>query len=339
MSGWRGTARTSVLVAAVLLAAAGGAVVLAVRTWPDPDRGSGLRDEFTYDLSSLRATDPSLVRYAETEGFDPGFSEPRAVAVGPGDAIIVGGDGEVRAFGLDGAPQWSAEAPGPPVCLAVDENGTVYAGLAGRVAAYDPQAKTWRTWGSLGEGAVVTSVAVSAEGVYVADAGERLVIHYSRSGERLDAIGRKDPDKGVEGFVIPSGYFDVAPGAEGILWIVNPGRHRLEAYTADGCCGLTFGRYSTRVEGFCGCCNPTHIAVLPDGKVVTSEKGIPRVKVYDEEGEFEGVVAAPDAFAERTRGLDLATDSAGRVIVLDPVAKRVRVFVRKETGCREGADE
>jgi hypothetical protein len=93
------------------------------------------------------------------------------------------------------------------------------------------------------------------------------------------------------------------------------------------------------VEGFCGCCNPTHMAILPDGSFVTSEKGLPRVKIHAQSGELKAVVAAPDSFAEHTVGLDLAVDSAGRILVLDPVARAVRIFSEKAGHPRESSPE
>jgi hypothetical protein len=81
------------------------------------------------------------------------------------------------------------------------------------------------------------------------------------------------------------------------------------------------------IEGFCGCCNPTHFAFLPDGSFVTSEKGIPRVKVYDRLGRLAAVVAGPDRFREGVQGLDLAVDQTERILVLDPARRAVRVFV------------
>ncbi len=84
-----------------------------------------------------------------------------------------------------------------------------------------------------------------------------------------------------------------------------------------------------KLEGFCGCCNPSHLARMADGRFVTSEKGLPRVKLYAEDGTFVGLVAGTDAFAKETVGLDLAVDGDGRILVLDPVAKAVRVFVPK----------
>ena len=81
---------------------------------------------------------------------------------------------------------------------------------------------------------------------------------------------------------------------------------------------------------------------LPDGRFVTGEKGIPRVKIYSPEGKFECVVVGPDVLSPnfsattetrddlRLHPVDLAVDGKSRIIVLDPNAAKVRVFERKE---------
>jgi hypothetical protein len=84
------------------------------------------------------------------------------------------------------------------------------------------------------------------------------------------------------------------------------------------------------IDGFCGCCNPTHMAILDNGSFVTSEKGLPRVKVIAPTGELQAVVAGPGQLAPDTVGLDLAIDPEGRILVLDPAARMVRVFVEKK---------
>jgi hypothetical protein len=157
----------------------------------------------------------------------------------------------------------------------------------------------------------------------------------------MGTIGKRDPDRGIGGFVVPSPHLDVAMAADGLLRAVNPGRHRIEAYTPEGDLELHWGKPSMGIDGFSGCCNPCSIALLPDGGVITGERGIPRVKLYDAHGTLLGVVAAPEKFAEGERalrgdwregsggGLDVALDSRGRVLVLDPLARVVRIFVRR----------
>jgi hypothetical protein len=139
-------------------------------------------------------------------------------------------------------------------------------------------------------------------------------------------IGDKDEKRDIPGFIIPSPFFDVAVDPDGFLWVANTGRHSLENYTLEGDFRTSWGEFSMDIEGFCGCCNPTHFAFLEDGSFVTSEKGIARIKVYNRLGNLVSVVAEPDSFAAGTVGLDLAVDSSQRILVLDPHQKMVRIY-------------
>ena len=53
------------------------------------------------------------------------------------------------------------------------------------------------------------------------------------------------------------------------------------------------------------------------------------MKIHDQKGDFQIVVAPPEMFAEGTDGLDLAVDSRERILVLDPALRLVRVFRKK----------
>jgi len=213
------------------------------------------------------------------------------------------------------------------------------------VEVYDHQAERLATWQSLGNGALLTSIAVSKKDVFVADAGNRIVIHYDTAGNVINHIGKKDIDKNIPGFVIPSPYFDLAVGHDGLLRVVNPGRHRIEAYTLNGDLEFWWGKFSTDLEGFTGCCNPVNFAILEDGNFVTCEKGLIRVKIYDSEGTFVGVVAGPQQLVEggasricyfpaecQSGSFDVAIDSEGQIFVLDTIKNIVRIFTRKKTG-------
>jgi hypothetical protein len=158
----------------------------------------------------------------------------------------------------------------------------------------------------------------------------RIVYRYDHNGKLFNRIGEKDPENKIPGFIIPSPYFDVAIGRKGELWVANTGRHELEQFTPDGKLVTSWGKASMTIEGFCGCCNPSHFAILSDGSFVTSEKGIERVKIYSSGGSLDCVVATPEKFEEGTRGLDMAVDQKGRILVLDPVKKQVRIFVKKQ---------
>ena len=115
-------------------------------------------------------------------------------------------------------------------------------------------------------------------------------------------------------------------GADGLTWISNPGRHELEAYDAKGIMVRQWGVYGTSVGMFIGCCNPTDFAFLPDGRVITAEKGVPRVKVFSVDGKLQSVVARPAEFASEAVGMDVAADGQGRVWVMDPVGRELRIY-------------
>ena len=143
-------------------------------------------------------------------------------------------------------------------------------------------------------------------------------------------IGEKDPERKIPGFIVPSPFFDVGISPSGDLWVANPGRYELEKYSPEGSLLSHWGESSMALEGFAGCCNPSHFAFLSDGSFVTSEKGIVRVKICYPDGRFRYLVAGPESFEERTKGLDLAVDCRGRILVLDPYKHLVHIFIPAE---------
>jgi DNA-binding beta-propeller fold protein YncE len=290
---------------------------------------SGLGPEFQYDLSAFLKVDPALVRWREAAAHATSLDQPRGLAALPDGGFLVAGDAKVRRFGADGKPAAEFAAAGPAYAVAVGPDGTVYAALKDRVQTFDASGKAAAAWPALGDRAYLTSIAAGPQDVFVADAGQRVVLRYDPAGKLVGRIGEENEARRAPGLLVPSPYLDVALGADGMLWVVNPGRRRVDCYTYDGDFRFAWGKASMKIEGFCGCCNPTHLAVLKDGSFVTSEKGLPRVKTYGPEGDFADVVAAPAQFAEGVTGLDLAVDIAGRVLVLDPSARTVRVFERK----------
>ncbi|HUU91123.1 MAG TPA: NHL repeat-containing protein [Phycisphaerae bacterium] len=292
---------------------------------------SGLGPEFTYDLSELRKVDPTLVHYKQTGSVPTGMAKPRGIAVGADGRLFVAGEGGVRIFDAAGKPVAPFETGGEPHCIAVGKTGTVYVGMKDHVEVYDASGKRAAAWNGLGERAYVTSLAVGEAYVFVADAGNRVLLRYDLSGKLLNRIGEADEAKHAPGLIVPSPYFDVALGPKGMLWLVNPGRRRVECYTYEGAFRFAWGEFSMKIEGFCGCCNPTHLAIDRQGNFITSEKGLPRVKVYDDEGNFTSVVAAPADFADGAVGLDVAVDTKGRILVLDPKRGDVRIFAKKRS--------
>ena len=231
---------------------------------------------------------------------------------------------------------------GEPRCLTIAEDGRIYVGVGDHVEVLDAEGQRVASWDPLGDEAVLTSIARYKDDVFVADAGHRIVLHYDTAGTLVGHIGEKNPDKNIPGFVIPSPHFDLAVSRDGLLRVVNPGRNRIETYTLDGDLEFAWGERSVGIKGFCGCCNPVNFALLPDGSFVTAEKGLDRVKIYNSDGGFVGVVAGPAQLGKegkikvcntpeecREGGLDVAVGPDGRIYVLDVTDNWSGCFKRK----------
>lgn len=314
---------TTWLVAAAIAVAAG-LLIRARRQLPAAAADGTPGPSFRYDLSAVRQVDPRLVIGEEQPAMALPVTEAQSLAVGAAGQIYVGGRREIAVLDPDGRILNRMAVPFPVRCLVVDEDGTLFAGHPDHLGVYVPGGEAAVQGPALGTNAVLTSVAVAGTNVWVADAGNRVVWRLDRQGHVTGRIDGRRAGQG--GFVIPSPHFDLAVGTADELWVVDPGRHSLIAFGADGTRRSEWARTGMEPEGFSGCCNPTDIAIRPDGAFVTAEKGLVRVKLYTPSGSLIGIVAGPDRFSEDVRGLDLAVDNRGRILVLDPLRNCVRVF-------------
>ena len=309
--------------------------------------GSGLPDDFKYQIDEYKQIDPSLIAYQDVRVFPSNMKAAKAIAVGPGDEIHVVGDQSLRVFDSTGAEVRTVELEASPSCVAVAPSehamaAYVFMGVGDHVEVYDSEGNRTATWPSLGDRALLTSIAIDEEDIFVADAGQSRIHRLNLDGKVVGTIGDHDAEGNQAAFAVPSPFFDVAIHPDGWLRVVNPGALRVEAFSFDGNLELFWGKASADIEGFYGCCNPANMAILPDGRFITAEKGLVRVKVYSADGQFESVVAGPDTFGaaaaaaneslsdhEHTAA-DVAVDSAGRVIVLDLTTAQVHVFDPKQ---------
>ncbi|MHC4558757.1 MAG: NHL repeat-containing protein [Planctomycetota bacterium] len=345
MSRISGTTNTKIFIGVLIGLAVFFAVVAVVRLDTTGKKGGGLGKEFMYDITELKQIDPNLILYEEsTQPIKTGFTDSHSIALDSEGTIYVAGDKAIRLLDEIGELLDEIKLTETVGCLDIADNGKIYVGMRNHVEVYDGWGKRQSTWKSLGRKAVLTSIIVWKNNVFVADAGNRIVVHYDITGTVINRIGKKDSRRNIPGFVIPSPYFDLAVPRDGLLRVVNPGRRRIEAYTFDGDLEFWWGEASAAIEGFCGCCNPVNIAVLPDDGFVTCEKGLVRVKVYDSEGEFLGVVAGPSQLARdgeyrvcdlpeecQAGGFDVAVDASGRIFVLDTINNVVRIFTKIRT--------
>ncbi|MCX6967318.1 MAG: hypothetical protein NTZ46_05965 [Verrucomicrobia bacterium] len=285
---------------------------------------------------------------ADTGGYKevcriPGGKTPsRSLAIGPDDRLYLATGNAVLVLSPTGEreQEWTLDAP--VRCVTVAPDGTVFAGLRDRILRLDSNGNRLSDWQVPGNRTWLTGLAADANNLFAADAGNRVILRFDRSGQYIGRIGEKDEERAIPGFIVPSPYFSVTIHPDGLLRVNNPGRHRVEAYTLNGDFEGAWGKASGAVDGFCGCCNPIRVAPLPDGRLITCEKGLPRVKIYSAAGEFESVVAGTNAFPENARvgagerdadtalaGLTAAVDSRGRIAILDHITGAVRILQPK----------
>jgi ligand-binding sensor domain-containing protein len=293
------------------------------------DKKETEKNPYEYDLSDLKETDSNQICYKIALKISPDLENLTAVATDKNGRIYVGGNedvGKILIYDSKGQLLESVEMRPEISALSINPEGKMFVAMNDFVEVWDTMGVLYDIWKKPNEKAIFTSIAATEQDVFVADAGNKLVHHYNLNGKILHEIGSKDSIKGVRGFVIPSPYFDLAPGRDNEIWVVNPGRHSLEAYTYNGELISSWKRTSMSLDGFSGCCNPTHMAILSDGSFVTSEKGLVRVKIHLPSGDFKCLVAGPEHFEEGTKGIDLAIDHNDRIIVMDPYNGEVIIF-------------
>lgn len=303
-------------------------VITLVNRFPS-GRCEDKNPECRYDIDALKKTDPRLLLKAGVNYVRPQITNLTALAVDSLDNIYVGSHSGIEVLSPDGERIAAFPVSGRVYCLAVMKNGDILAGMKNHVEVYAFDGSRRAIWKSPDPGTELTSIAVSPDFVFVADCINRIVWRFSPAGELLGRIGDKDGDQRKTGFAVPSAFFDVAVAGDGSVWVVNPGEHRIEHFTAEGKFLSLWGKASLAGDGFCGCCNPSNMALMPDGSFVTSEKHIVRVKIYNREGKFAGIVSGQEDWQKKSVGLDLAVDSRWRILVLDPQAGVVRIYFRK----------
>jgi hypothetical protein len=311
-------------------------LAIATRLGAGTGTAASSPNPFALNLERVSKTDPALVRYDEVRRFvcpDAGF---RRLCLGPDEQIYAANTSGITLLDRKGTVVRRFATSKPAQCVSVDREGSVFVGLRDQVLVFNSQGSRTASWDNLDSRAWLTGMAVAEGRVFVADSGNRVILAYDLDGKLLRRIAKKDAERSIPGLSVPSPYLDVKVGKDCLLRVNNFGRHRVEAYTLEGDLEQSWGKPGAGIAGFCGCCNPVSIALLPNGDYATCEKGLARVKTYSGAGEFVSVVAGVEAFPEHARvkdatagKLDVGVDSAGIIYVLDPVTSTIRVYKEK----------
>lgn len=332
-----GLKRRAFLRIAGLIGATGAVVALSKKT-AEAESSSSQKPSITpsaYDLEKLGKVSPELLKYEECGAIQT-QSEPKRIDLDNNGILWVAQGKTLTSFNLNGEKIKTFETSDNIRGFYPSNDGLLYVAHKTFIEVYDVNGKRVNKWESAGSKAWLTSITEAGQNIIVTDSGSRTVHKYNKAGKLIGKIDGKSNPSNKSGFVVPSPYFDICPGSDNTFWVVNPGRHKIEEYTIEGEFKRSWGTASFGVEGFCGCCNPSYIAVTSDGKFVTSEKGLARVKVYNPDGSLFGVIGAIETFPSYYKNInsdpfpmDIAVAKDGRILVADLNEKRIRFFKLK----------
>ena len=287
-----------------------------------PDRRG--ENPYALEVDQYKEVDEALISHKEIRNFSLGLMISSDMSL-QGNKLYISGNSALAVLPLDGTEANMFEILPGATCLEVDD-ANIFIGFGTFVAKYSHEGELLHEWPDLGERTVITNVAIKEDKIYVADAGNRRIVIFNRDGEQTGEFEGKAETAAGHGFIVPSANFDLAVNSYGELWVVNPGKHALENYSDDG---RMRGYWETRsfdIDGFLGCCNPARITTMEDGSFVTSEKGLVRIKIYDQSGKLLSVVAAPELFKEEGEAPEVCVGADGVIYALDFDKDMVRVF-------------
>jgi hypothetical protein len=247
----------------------------------------------------------------------------KAVSVSPTGKVYLGGDSFVSSYNNSMKLIWTVKAPSPVTSLS-NWGDSIFASTSEQILVMSTDGKMLNEWGPFEDSSMITSVSANSKYIAFADAGNKIVFLLDKGGEVKNMIGQNDKH-----FVIPSPYFDVAMDNKNNLYAANTGLHRIETYTIDGVLKSQFGEAGTAPGEFCGCCAPPHFALIPQG-FVTAEKGINRIKILNNKGDFVEFVNSKNNFIKSVP-LNLASADGITIYAAYPGDSKLYIFKRNTT--------
>ena len=169
------------------------------------------------------------------------------------------------------------------------------------IEVYTYKGELYHNWEACSELSDYCSLTLAGDFVFVTDAENKNICQYTKDGNFVRFI------KSPHGFIIPSYSFDIE-NKNDTIYCVNSGRHLIETYTLDGEFISAFGGPGGEAGFFAGCCNPVYISFTPDGELLTSEKGNPRISVFERNGIFKEMILNSRLLGGGNKAYETQTD-------------------------------
>ena len=280
--------------------------------------------------TDYRHIPPEWIAYRQTAVFPcPVVGQPICFAVQNDSTFIVGtaDPPTLTFFDHSGTLLRKINLPEEPRAIVCNEAGKIIVAHPRHIAVYSAQGNREASWKLPDDKSDIRSLVATSEYLFAADTGTRSIHRWSLDGT-FDLTFGKD-------FVVYASPITMAYSpATDFLYVANPGKHRVEVFTQQGVYRpeLSWGEPSASLSGFAGCCNPIGLAVLDDGRIVTVEKAVSRIKIFKTDGQLDCVVAGYDVLEDtpqkkpNQRYFAIAVLSGGRIDAFDFECAVMHVF-------------
>ncbi|MDR2499099.1 MAG: hypothetical protein LBD28_06630 [Tannerellaceae bacterium] len=199
-----------------------------------------------------------------------------------GDTLFLASSDSVFLYGTDGRPLNRFGASEGIVDIALG-GGLVYLLYPARIMVFEASGNFVREWEACSDRSLYISIALTERYAFVTDAENKNICQYRLEGGFVRFISSP------RGFVVPMLSFAIESFRD-TVYCANPGRHTVESYSEDGTFLASFGIPGSKPGAFSGCSNPAFIAFTESGQLLSSEKGNPRVCLFERSGRFSGMM-------------------------------------------------
>lgn len=254
-----------------------------------------------------------------------------AITVNSKGYLVVAGNQKAKVYSPKGEKVADFSTTGIANSCCTDSKGNIYIGTyatkttVAEILKYSPKGKFIKKWTAIDNGNIKTATGMNCHEniLYVADTRDRCINKFDFDGKYLGVVGKRGSEFATCCRILD---FGINP-SDGSIYVANLGRHKV-SYTKNGKSFKDWGKRGKETEDFCGCCNPTNLTVTQSGYIVTAEKTIPRIKVYDKKGKMLAIMGT-DIFDRSCGNLDIAVDTKCNIYAIDSKKKCIRKFSPK----------
>lgn len=182
------------------------------------------------------------------------------------------------------------------------DDGCIYLLYPAALEVFTYQGEKIASWEARRNNSDYCAMALSSEYIYVTDAENKNICQYTKEGEFLSII------LSPNGFVIPSFSFDII-NINDTIYCSNSGRLQIERFTLAGRYIDSFGKAGEEAGSFAGCCNPAYLAATQHGDILTSEKGVPRISCFGQDGQFRALLFGSKSLGGGTKAYRMKTNN------------------------------